>query len=622
MPYNPEKYRFSSRSMPACLLRRLLLLGLTCCFSQAALGAHAIALHGQPRYPADFRHFDYADPQAPQGGELFTSSMGNFEKLNPYTLKGRAADGLQDLVFETLAVPSWDEPDTMYGLLAEDIALAPDELSMTFRLDRKARFSNGDPVTAADVKYSFDQLVSKQAAPLYRQYWSDVKQMVVVDDHTVRAEFRRKNHELRIIVCQLPVFSRKWGGGKSFDKITLDAPIASGPYVVESFDLGKRITYRRNHDYWANEHPARKGMFNFERITYRYYRDTLARMEGLKAGEIDLIQENSSKNWARNHQGKHWDDGDLIKALFPHRNGAGWQGFAMNTRHPLFQDRRVRQALGLAMDFEWMNRQLFFNLYTRSPSYFTNTEMAATGKPDAKELAVLRELQARFGDKVPAEVFDEIPPPPTTLPPHSLRDNLRKARELLAQAGWTYRDGALRNAQGEPFQFEMMLEDRMQERASAPYARNLEKLGIEMNYRIYDPALYQRKAENFDYDMVWALMPGSQSPGNELFDYFGSASRDQAGSNNAMGVADPVIDALLARIVQSEHRDELVTLVRVLDRLLRLGYYIVPHFYSNAHRVSYRSTLAYPKVLPKFYRIEDWSVATWWKKPAGEGSRR
>lgn len=601
--------------MLACLSRRLLLLlTLTCCFSQAAQAAHAIALHGQPKYPAGFSHFDYADPQAPQGGELFTSSMGNFEKLNPYTLKGRAAEGLQDLVFETLAVQSWDEPDTMYGLLAEDIALAPDELSMTFRLNRKARFSNGDPVTAADVKYSFDQLVSKQAAPLYRQYWADVKQMVVVDERTVRAEFRRKNHELRIIVCQLPVFSRKWGGGKPFDKITLDAPIASGPYVVESFDLGKRITYRRNHDYWANEHPARKGMFNFERITYRYYRDTLARMEGLKAGEIDLIQENSSKNWARNHQGKHWDDGDLIKALFPHSNGAGWQGFAMNTRRPLFQDRRVRQALGLAMDFEWMNRQLFFNLYTRSPSYFTNTELAATGKPDAKELAVLRELQARFGDKVPAEVFDEVPLPPTTLPPHSLRDNLRKARELLAQAGWTYRDGALRNAQGEPFQFEMMLEDRMQERASAPYARNLEKLGIQMTYRIYDPALLQRKAENFDYDMVWALMGGSQSPGNELFDYFGSASRDQPGSNNAMGVADPVIDALLARIVQSERRDELVTLVRVLDRLLRLGYYIVPHFYSNAHRVSYRSTLGYPKVLPKFYRIEDWSVSTWWKK--------
>ena len=590
-------------------------LVFACCFSQQVLAAHAIALHGAPKYPADFRHFDYVDANAPQGGELFTSSMGNFEKLNPYTLKGRAAEGVQDLVFETLAVSSWDEPDTMYGLLAEDIALAPDELSLTFRLNRRARFSNGDPVLAADVKYSFEQLMSKQAGPMYRQYWADVKQVVAVDDYTVRADFKRKNHELRLIICQLPVFSHKWGGGKSFDKIALDAPIASGPYVVDSFDLGKRITYRRNHAYWANEHPVRRGMFNFERITYRYYKDTLTRMEGLKAGEIDLIQENSSKNWARNHQGRRWDEGVLIKGLLPHHNGAGWQGFAMNTRRALFQDKRVRQALGLAMDFEWMNRQLFFNLYQRSPSYFTNTELAATGKPDARELAVLHELQSRFGDKLPPEVYAEVPLPPSTSAPHSLRENLRQARQLLAEAGWNYRDGALRNARGEPFQFEMMLEDRMQERASAPYARNLEKLGIAMNYRVFDAALYQRKAENFDFDMLWALMPGSQSPGNELFSYFSSTSRDQPGSDNAMGVADPVIDALLARIVQSEQREELVTLVRVLDRLLRLGYYMVPHFYSDAHRVSYRHTLAYPKVLPKFYRIEEWSVKTWWKKP-------
>lgn len=597
----------------------LMLPGMLC--PQTVFAAHAIALYGGYKYPANFRHFDYVNPDAPQGGELLASSMGNFEKLNPFILKGLVADGLQYLVFETLAVPSWDEPDTMYGLLAEDIQLAPDELSMTFRLNPAARFSNGDPVTAYDVKYSFDQLMSKQAAPIYRQYWADVKQVVVVDDSTVRAEFKRKNRELRMSICQLPVFSHKWGKGKPFDQISQDLPLASGPYVVESFDLGKRITYRRNPAYWGNEHPTRKGMFNFERITYRYYKDTLGRMEGLKAGEIDLIQENSSKNWARSHQGRRWDQGELVKATFPHQNGAGWQGFGMNLRRPLFQDKRVREALGLAMDFEWMNRQLFFNLYARSPSYFTNTEMAAKGKPDEQESKVLRELRKRFGDKVPGEAFESIPEPPSTLPPHSLRENLRHARMLLAEAGWTYRDGALRNAKGEPFRFEMMLEDRMQERASAPYARNLEKLGIEMNYRIYDASLYQRKSENFDYDMVWALMPGSQSPGNELFSYFSSVSRDQPGSDNAMGVSDPVVDALLARIVQAEKRGELVTLVRVLDRLLRLGYYIVPHFYSNVHRVSYRHTLAYPKVLPRFYRIEEWSVMTWWMKPDGKENK-
>ncbi len=603
-----------------CLPRIFLLLSaLLCCSSQVVWAAHAIALHGSPKYPAGFRQFDYVSAQAPQGGELFTSGMGNFEKLNPYILKGFAAEGLQSLVFETLGVSSWDEPDTVYGLLAEDIALAPDGLSLTFRLNHNARFSNGDPVTAADVKYSFDQLMGKYATPLYRRYWSDVKQMVVVDPYTVRADFKRKNHELKLIICQLPVFSRKWGGGKPFDKVVLDVPLASGPYVVDSFDLGKRITYRRNPNYWGNEHPTRRGMFNFERITYRYYKDTLTRMEGLKAGEIDFIQENSSKNWARSHQGKRWEQGELVKTLFPHENGAGWQGFSMNTRRPLFQDRRVRKALWLAMDFEWMNRQLFFNLYKRSPSYFSNTELAATGQPGERELKVLRELQAQFGNKLPAEIFDEIPPPPTTIAPHSLRDNLRQARELLAQAGWVYRDGALRNTQGEPFRMEMMLHERFEERVSAAYARNLEKLGIQLDYRVYDAALAQRKEENFDYDMVWGLMGGSQSPGNELFDYFGSVSRDQAGSNNVMGVADPVVDGLIARIVQAERREDLVALVRVLDRVLRLGYYMVPHFHSNSHRVSYRRTLGQPSVLPRYYSIEEWAVKTWWMKQDVQG---
>ena len=597
-----------------------ILIFLTAFFSKPAFPAYGIALYGEFKYPPGFTHFDYVNPDAPQGGELHASSMGDFEKLNPFTLKGLAADGLQYLVFETLAVPSWDEPDTMYGLLAEDIALAPDEMSMTFRLNPSARFSNGDPVTAMDVKYSFDQLMGSLAAPVYRQYWMDVKRMVVVDERTVRAEFKRRNRELRIAICQLPVFSRKWGNGKPFDQITLDPPIASGPYVVESYDLGNRITYRRNHAYWGNDHPVRRGMFNFERITYRYYKDTLARMEGLKAGEIDLIQENSSKNWARSHQGKHWENGDLIKATFPNQNGAGWQGFAMNTRRPLFQDKRVREALVLAMDFEWMNRELFFNLYKRSPSYFTNTEMEARGKPDEKEIEVLRQLQHQFGSGVPEAAFESIPLPPTTLPPHSLRENLKRARTLLAEAGWVYRDGALRNSKGEPFRFEMMLQDRMQERASAPYARNLEKLGIRMSYRIYDAALYQRRAENFDYDMIWAMMPGSQSPGSELFSFFGSSARDMPGSDNAMGIADPVVDALLSRIVQAKSRDELVTLARVLDRILRLGYYIVPHFYSSVYRVSYRHTLGLPKVLPRYYSIEEWSVSTWWMKP-GEGRR-
>lgn len=591
-----------------CVGLTLFLTGNTC------FAAHSVSLYGQAKYPPGFKHFDYVNLNAPQGGTLNTSGLGNFEKFNPYTLKGLAADGLSYLVFETLAVAANDEADTMYGLLAEDIAVAADGLSVTYRLNPKAHFSNGDPVLASDVKYSFDTLTGKKAAPFYRQYYSDVVRLVVLDKRTVRAEFKRYNHELPLIMSQLPVFSRKWGAGKSFDKINTDFPIASGPYVVESFDLGKTVVYRRDRNYWGNEHPTRVGMFNFEKIRYRYYKDTFTRMEGLKAGEIDLIQENASKNWARMHMGRQWDKGELVKATFKHSNGAGWQGFVFNTRSDLFKDIRVRHALWYAMDFEWMNRQLFFNLYTRSPSYFSNSEMAATGTPQGRELDVIHALQQSFGSKVPKAIFDPIPAPPTTLPPHSLRENLRLARALLNDAGWTYRDGALRDRNGSPFQFEMMLSGAMEERATAPFARNLSKLGIQMDYRIIDAALLQRKAENFDFDMMWGLMGGSQSPGNELFDYFSSKSADEKGSSNLMGIKDPIADVLIEQIVQSKTREELVANVRVLDRILRLGYYIVPHFYSNVHRVSYRRTLDHPQTLPLYYRIEDWAVMTWWTK--------
>ncbi|RCS59884.1 ABC transporter substrate-binding protein [Parvibium lacunae] len=587
---------------------------------------HAISLYGTPKYGPDFRHFDYVNPQAPMGGTLNAPALGSYEKFNPFILKGLAADGLGYLVFETLAVPALDEPDTLYGLLAKAIIPAPDGLSVTFQLNPAARFSNGDPVTAQDVKYSFEQITSKQAGPIYRQVWADVKQIVVIDALTLRADFKRKNHELKMTICQIPVFSAKWGQSaergetaklarKPFDKIITDLPIASGPYLIESYDLGKTVTYRRNPNYWGNQHPTRVGMFNFERIRYRYYKDTLTRMEALKAGEIDLIQENSSKNWARSHQGPKWRSGELIKTEFAHSNSAGWQGFVMNQRRPLFQDIRVRQALWLAMDFEWMNRQLFFNLYRRSPSYFTNTELAAQGLPSTEEIALLRPLQQQFPAEFAAQILNSpVPVPPTTLAPNSLRDNLRLAKQLLAEAGWRYSNGALRNAEGMPFKFEMMLADRMQERASAPYARNLEKLGITMSYRVIDAALYQRRQENYDFDMTWDAMAGSQSPGSELITNFGSGSALQPGSSNLIGVQSKLVDALIEHVLQSKNRTQLITACRALDRVLRHGYYIVPHFYSNVHRVSFRQSLAQPAALPRYYRIEEWSVLTWWHK--------
>jgi microcin C transport system substrate-binding protein len=574
----------------------------------SALAAHAFALHGEPKYPAGFSHFEYVNPDAPKRGRLNVSSMGNFDKLNPYTLKGIPPSLMEGLLFETLTVSSEDEAATAYGGLANDIEVAPNRLSVTFRLNPAARFSNGDPVLADDVKYAFDTLTGKLVHPKFRQYYSDVSRAVVVNDRTIRFEFKRINPELPLIMGQLPVFSRKWGDGKPFNQIITDTPIGSGPYLVERYEVGRYIVYKRNPNWWGRNQPTRRGMYNFDRLTVRYYKDELARMEAFKAGEFDFLYENSAKNWVRAHKGKQWERGEIIKKLFVHQNNSGMQGFIYNTRRPIFADVRVRKALALAMDFEWMNRQLFLDSYIRSYSYFTNSELAATGKPDAAELKLLEPLRA----KLDPAVFGEAPMPPVTTPPSSLRDNLRQARELLSAAGWNYRDGALRNAKGEPFEFEMILQTKTFERVAAPFARNLEKLGIVMRYRAIDAALYQKRADSFDFDAMIDWFLTGQSPGNELYSWFNSKAAAEEGSDNRVGIRDPAVDALVERIVQADSREELVAASRALDRVLRAGWYFTPHFHSRTHRVSYRNRFGIPAVLPKYYSAEPWAVRMWW----------
>lgn len=418
------------------------------------LAAHAFSLYDTPKYPAGFTHFAYVNPDAPKGGELYLANPDrrtSFDKFNPFSLKGVAAAGVSNLMFETLATGSSDETATMYGLLADDMTLAPDRMAMTFHLDPKARFNNGDPVTAADVKYSFDTLVAK-GAPQFKSIFADVKRCVVLNEQTVRFDFKSLNRELPLIVGGVPVFSRKWAANTAFDRIELEPPIATGPYLIDHYDVGRSITYKRDPNYWGKDVPSRKGMFNFDRIVYRFYKDDVARLEAFKAGEFDVNVEYSSKNWARSYVGPKFRDGTIIKRDFVHSNVAGMQGFMMNLRRPQFQDIRVRQALGLALDFEWMNRQLFYGQYKRIYSFFNNSELAATGLPSADELKLLEPLR----DKLDPAVFGPAPVPPTTNPPSSLRANLLKAKALFAQAGWHYRDGMLRNSKGEPFSFEIL----------------------------------------------------------------------------------------------------------------------------------------------------------------------
>jgi len=393
----------------------------------------------EPKYPADFSHFDYGSADAQKGGEIVLYGLGTFDSLNPYLLKGISAEGLGSLVFESLLEKSLDEPFSMYGLIAEDFYLAEDGLSATYHINPAARFSNGKPVTAEDVKFSFDTLMSEKAHPQYRFYYADVKQAVVVNDKTIRFDFKRVNPELHLIVGSIPVFSKAWLGGKDFDKVSEIKPISSGPYIVDSFSLGKQITLKRNPDYWAKDLSVRKGMYNFDEVVYKYYKDTTVALEAFKAGEFEFFFENHSKRWARDHVGPKYDSGEIKKTQLKHQNNAGMQGFVFNTRRDLFKDRRVRRALTLAMDFEWSNSHLFYNQYVRNESYFSNSELASSGLPKGDELKLLEP----YRDKLPKEVFTEVWEAPTTKKPSSLRKNLRQAKKLLADAGWRIKDGVL-----------------------------------------------------------------------------------------------------------------------------------------------------------------------------------
>ncbi|WP_176041573.1 extracellular solute-binding protein [Burkholderia stabilis] len=585
----------------------------------AAHAAYAIAQYGEPKYPPGFKHFDYVNPDAPKGGTLVLANpnrLTSFDKFNPFTMRGNPAPGI-DMLFESLATGSSDEPASAYGLLADDIAVAPDRRSVTFHLNPRARFSNGDPVTADDVKFSFDTLKSKLAAPQFGAYFAEITKAVVVDPATVRFEFRSANRELPLIAGGVSVFSRKWGlradGSRiPFDQLAFEQPIGSGPYLIERYDNGRTITYRRNPAYWGADLPVRVGTNNFERIVYKLYSDGVARLEAFKAGEYDVLVEYISRNWARRDVGKRFDSGELVKREFRQHNGAGMQGFFMNLRRPLFRDVRVRQALDLAFDFEWLNRQLFYSAYTRLDSYFADTDLQATGTPGAGELKLLEPLRTQLD---PA-VFGPMVTQPDTNPPGSLRANLLKARALLAQAGWTYRDGALRNASGEPFAFEI-LDDAggAMEGVVAAYQRNLAKLGIDVRFRTADFALLQKRLDAFDYDMTTIRLPGVQVPGAEQYSRYASKFADEPGSDNVIGLKSPAVDALLHALGGAQTRDELLDATHALDRVLMHGYYAVPQWYSTTHRVAYKRTLAYPQTLPLYYSAEGWVVSTWWAKP-------
>jgi microcin C transport system substrate-binding protein len=590
--------------------------------SMPAWAAHGYALWGELRYPPDFQHFDYVNPQAPKGGELRLGSntrSTTFDKYNPFTLRGSAPAYLSSLMFDSLLSGALDETGSAYGLLASDVALAPDRLSVTFRIRPEARFHNGQPVLATDVKHSFDTLMGPHTSPGYKTILEDVAGVDVVDDRTVRYRFRRFNRELPLTVGGLPVFSRAWGDEtdpktgqrKSFDQVVMDIPIGSGPYRIGPVRFGKDITYVRDPAYWARDLPVRRGTANFDRITVKIYKDNTARLEALKAGEFDLMRFFSAGDWARRVNGKRFDSGELVKAEFTHKLPTGFQSYVLNTRRPPLDDIRVRQALGLALDYEWMNRQMFYGSYQRVQGLFGNTDCAAEGMPSPAELALL----ARWRAQLSPAVFGPAYRSPRTDGEDSLRGNLRKAQALLREAGWTVKDGKLRNAKGELMVLEYLDGNDASARMVAPWVRALDKLGIELRFRPVDFALQQERWRTFNFDIVTVAYGGTHTPGPEYADLFGSKAADTTDSSNLAGVKSPAVDDLIARMVAADTRPEFLAACRALERVITHGHYLVPQWSSITHRMVYNAwRLARPEAMPPYATGEDWAIDTWWAK--------
>ena len=594
------------------------LILLICGMVGPAWAVHGYALWGDLKYPAGFSHFDYVNPAAPRRGELRLVSnlrVSTFDKFNPFTIKGNAPAYLSGLMFDSLLSGSLDETASGYGLLASDVEVAPDGLSATFRLNPLARFHNGDPVVAADVKHSFDTLIGPFTSPGYKNLLEDVAGIDVLDERTLRYRFKKPNRELPLTVGALPVFSRQWGvengRAKPFDKVVTDIPIGSGPYKIGPVKFGRDITYVRDPSYWGRDLNVRRGSNNFERITVKIYKDNTARLEALKAGEFDLMRFFSAGDWARRVSGKRFDSGELVKAEFKHRLPSGFQSYVLNTRRDKFKDVRVRQALGLAIDYEWMNRQMFYNSYQRVNGLFGNTDCEARGEPSAQELALLNPLR----DAVPASAFGAMTVPPRTDGSSSLRANLRRAQVLLKEAGWEVKDGKLRNAKGEAFVIEYLDSNEAGARTVTPWARNLEKIGIQLVFRPVDFALYQQRLQKFEFDISSLAYQGTHSPGQQYADIFGSKAADIEDSGNLTGVKNPAIDALITSMTGAKTKAELLPACRALDRVVSHSHLLIPQWTAGTHRIAYNSwRLARPPAMPPYAAGESWAIDTWWAK--------
>src|SRR5579863_654434 len=575
-----------------------------------AVVSYGMSLYGEYKYQPGFTHFDYADPDALKGGTMKLSSIGSFDTLNPFVIKGVPAAGIGE-IFDTLMTRSEDEPATDYPLVAESADLAADRMSVLFTLRKEARFQDGSPITPDDVVWTFDILRDK-GAPLYRFYYGDVTKVEKEGDRGVRFTFKSaQNRELPAILSEMPVLSKTYWSTRDFEKTTLDPPLGSGPYKIESVDPGRSITYRRVSDYWGKDLPVNKGRYNVDVIRYDYYRDSTVALEAFKAGQYDIRQENSSKAWATGYDGPALRDGLIKKEVIPNENPVAMQGFAYNLRRPMFQDPLVRQALAYAFDFEWSNKNLFYGAYARTRSYFDNSELAATGVPQGDELKLLEPYRGQIPDDVFTKEYD----PPKYDGSGDIRSGLNQAAALLKQAGWSFKGEQLVNDKtGQPLTFEILNDDPQMERITLPFIQNLKRLGVIATIRTVDVSQYQQRMNNFDYDMTVVVIAQSLSPGNEQREFFGSAAADQPGSQNQIGIKSKVIDQLIDELIHAQTRADLVAHVKALDRVLQWGFYVIPQFHLPAYWIAYWDKFRRPATTPKYAP----GLETWWVDPGAE----
>ena len=562
---------------------------------------HALALVGTPSLPRDFTHFPWVQPDAPKGGEIALTALGSFDSFNPFILRGTSAVGLLSgmgvgNVYDSLLARNGDEQTAEYGHLVETIELPADRRGVAFELREAARWHDGRPVTAEDVVWTFNALRT-QGRPFYRAYWGDVTEAVAESPKRVVFRFRTdENRELAMILGDIAVLPKHWWEGRDFSRPSLDVPLGSGPYRIERFEPNRSVVYRRVPDYWGANLPTVRGMHNFDVIRFEYFRDTTVAFEAFKAGQIDFRTENVARDWATGYDFPAARRGLVRREEIAHEIPTGIQCFAMNLRRPLFQDARVRRALIEVFDFEWMNTNLFFNAYTRTTSYFSNSDFAATGLPQGRE----REILDRFRGRIPDAVFNEEYRLPVTDGSGNNREGARRALGLLREAGWTVRDRRLVNAQGQRFEFEILLSSATFERVALPFTQWLERVGIAARVRTVDPAQYQVRMDNFDYDMTVDVIGQGFSPGNEQRDYFTCAKARENGSQNIAGFCDPVLDELVELVISAPDRDELVARTRAMDRVLQHGNYVIPNWHSRTFRVAHWDRFGRPARNPRY----------------------